>query len=100
ATAADSADVASYVPLEGALRHGEAIRLFFPGVGYLGFQRGLPPEWERAKTFLYQDDGSIRLLGSGTRALAELGYFTVRTHQWAAADSMLEPSLAGAHPPT
>jgi len=89
-----NANVSSYVPVEGAMRHGQAVRLFLPGVEYLGFARRLPREWEDAEVFLYRDDGGMRALGRGSRALAELGYFTLRTRQWAAADSMFQRSRA------
>ena len=80
--------VRSYVPLEGALRQGEALRVFLPGIEYLGFGKGLPPEWENVAVFLYQDHGALRLLGRGSRALTELGTFTLRTRNWGKADSM------------
>ena len=84
----------SYVPLEVALRGGRALALRFPRLRYLGFADTLPRDWEDAEVFLFQDDGSARHLGRGSRALAELGYFTIRTEQWARADAMLRRSLA------
>jgi hypothetical protein len=86
--------VHSYVPLEGALRQGEAIQVFFPGVTYLGFDRVLPREWEDAKVFLFQDEGTLRAVGSGSQALSELGLFAMRIEQWADADSMFLRSRA------
>ena len=92
--AAGAAPTASYLPLEQALRGGETLRLFFPGLRYAGFADTLPRAWEDAETFLYQDDGTLRALGRGAPALAELGYFTLRTGQWARADAMFRRSLA------
>jgi hypothetical protein len=90
----DTSDVSSYVPLEGTLRHGAVIRLFYPGVRYLGFGRAIPREWEDATTLLYQDEGTLRRLGRGGQAQSELGYFTLRTHQWKLADEMFQRSRA------
>ncbi|MBI5711607.1 MAG: hypothetical protein HZC42_15080 [Candidatus Eisenbacteria bacterium] len=92
--AAGAAPTASYLPLEQALRGGEAVRLFFPGLRYAGFADTLPRAWEDAESFLYQDDGTLRSLGRGAAALAGLGYFTLRTRQWARADAMFRRSLA------
>ncbi len=90
----DTAQVHSYLPIEGALRNGEVIRVFFPGVQYLGFGSAIPPAWEDAKAFLYQDEGTLRQLGRGTRALAELGYFSLRLQQWKEAEAMFLRSRA------
>lgn len=92
--ATGAAPAASYLPLEQALRGGETLRLFFPGLRYAGFADTLPRAWEDTETFLYQDDGTLRELGRGARALAGLGYFTLRTRQWARADAMFRRSLA------
>lgn len=83
-----------YLPLEAALHRGEVLRLRFPDLGYLGFSDTLPRAWEAAEVFLFQDDGRARHLGHGARALAELGYFTLRTRQFARADAMFTRSLA------
>jgi len=93
-SAAKAAPVHSYVPLEGALRGGEAIRVFFPGVEYLGFESRLPREWEDAQVFLFHDDGTLRAVGRGSQALAELGRFALRTRQWKEADEMFLRSRA------
>ena len=90
----DTSAVRSYLPLEGALRQGEAIRVFFPGARYLGFAASIPREWEDARTFLYQDEGTLRDLGRGSRALAELGYFTLQLEQWKDAEAMFLRSQA------
>jgi Dolichyl-phosphate-mannose-protein mannosyltransferase len=84
----------SYIPLESAFRDGEAIRLFHPGVRYLGFAGTIPPAWEHGQLFLYGNDGALRALGSGSAALAEVGYLALRYHEFARADSLLERSLA------
>ena len=89
-----SGPLVSYVPLETALGRGRALALFFPRLRYLGFSDTLPRTWEDADVFLFQDDGRARHLGRGSRALAELGYFTLRTQQWARAESMFRRSLA------
>jgi hypothetical protein len=93
---ADTTDAtrASYVPLEGALRNGETIRLFFPGVGYAGLGKTIPTEWEDAEVFLYQDEGTLRHLGRGSKALAELGYFTLRLRDWDHAERLFLRSRA------
>src|SRR5262249_51494100 len=62
-TAASGRPVHTYVPLEGALRGGDAVRLFVPGVVDLGFENHLPGVWEDAQVFLYHDDGTLRALG-------------------------------------
>jgi hypothetical protein len=93
-TAMDKTPVHSYVPLEGTMRNGQTIQLFFPGVEYLGFARNIPPEWEDAVIFLYQDEGTARALGRGSQALAELGTFTVRTEQWKLAEELFLRSRA------
>ena len=43
-----------------------------------GSGKTIPTEWEDAEVFLYQDEGTLRHLGRGSKALAELGYFTLR----------------------
>jgi hypothetical protein len=92
ATAKRAARIGSYLPLEGALRQGEATKLFLPGVRYLGFGEELPREWEQAEVFLFQDDGHVRALGRGSRAQAELGYLLLPWHEWDRADAMFERS--------
>jgi hypothetical protein len=87
-TAVDPAAIRSYVPLEGALRNGESIRLFFPGVEYLGFSDHLPREWENAEVFFFKDDGRLRPIGRGGQALAELGYLLLPDHDWQRAEGM------------
>lgn len=86
--------VTSYVPLEGAMRGGESIRVFFPGATYLGFARDLPPEWARARVFLFQDEGTLRDLGRGAAALTELGLFALRLEDWALAERSFTRAFA------
>jgi hypothetical protein len=90
--------IGSYLPLEGALRHGEAVRLFFPGVEYLGFRDSLPRDWEDAEVFLYQDEGTVRHVGKGAQALAELGYFLLKARDWPRCEAMFLRSLALGEP--
>jgi tetratricopeptide (TPR) repeat protein len=89
-----SGPLVSYLPLETALGRGRALALFFPRLRYLGFSDTLPRAWEDADVFLFQDDGRARHLGRGSRALAELGYFTLRTRQWERAEALFRRSLA------
>lgn len=91
---ADSASVKSYIPLEGAMRGGETIRVFFPGVTYLGFAPDLPPAWDRARVFLYQDEGTLRDLGRGAAALTEQGLFALRLRDWPLAERSFEGGFA------
>lgn len=88
----------SYIPLEVALRRGEAVRLFFPRLEYLGFYLGfgasVPQAWQDAELLLYQDDGQLTALGRRSQGLARLGYYVLRLRQWSAADSLFRRSLA------
>jgi len=91
---ADAEPVRSYYPLEGAMRQGQSIAVFFPGAGYLGFGRDIPPEWERAKIFVFFDDGHLEPIGSGTEALAQLGHQLVLQERWDEAGQAFERSIA------
>ena len=84
----------TYNPLEVALRGGLSLRVLRPGVRCLGVTDTIPPGWADVEVFLYQPDGSARHLGHGSRAEAGLGYFTLRTEQWALAERMFLRSLA------
>ena len=84
----------TYNPLEVALRGGLSLRVLRPGVRCLGVVDTIPPGWADVEVFLYQPDGSARHLGRGSRAEAGLGYFTMRTEQWALAERMFLRSLA------
>ena len=83
----------TYNPLESALRGGLSLRVLRPEVRCLGVVDTLPLDWADVEVFLYQPDGSARHLGHGSRAEAELGYFTMRTQQWALAERMFLRSL-------
>lgn len=91
----DGEPVHSYYPLEGAMRGGRSIDVFFPGVGYLGFGRDIPPEWERAKIFVFFDDGHVEPIGQGAGALAQLGTQLMRQERWDEAERAFERSVAG-----
>lgn len=84
----------TYNPLEVALRGGRSLRVLRPGVECLGVVDTIPSGWEDVEVFLYQPDGSARHLGHGSQAEAGLGYFTLRTEQWALAGRMFLRSLA------
>jgi Dolichyl-phosphate-mannose-protein mannosyltransferase len=84
----------SYVPLEQVLGPGGGFALFFPELEYVGFSDSLPPDWEDAETFLFQDEGTMRSLGRGGRAQAALGTFTISTANWPRAHRMLMRALA------
>jgi hypothetical protein len=84
----------SYVPLEGALRGGEAVRVFAPELRYLGLGSVPPPAWEDAQLFLFLNDGRLEHLGSGARALTELGNLAMRARAWPTADSLFVRALA------
>ena len=93
-TRADAVPIHSYIPLEGALRGGEAIRVFFPGIEYLGFDSELRPDREDANVFVYWDEGNLRPIGRGGHALAELGYYTLRFRDFPKAEAMFLRSRA------
>jgi hypothetical protein len=96
ASASSQADrvLSTYNPLENALRGGLSFRVLRPGLRCLGVVDTVPPGWADVEVLLYQPDGSARYLGHGSRAEAELGYFTMRTEQWGLAGRMFLRSLA------
>jgi hypothetical protein len=61
-----------YVPVVAALRGGEALRVFLPGVAVLGMSTGIPPEWSRARFFRYDNGGHVFDQGRGVAALDSL----------------------------
>ncbi|HET7225631.1 MAG TPA: hypothetical protein VFK69_07920, partial [Candidatus Eisenbacteria bacterium] len=83
-----------YVPLEAALRGGETLRLFHPNLRMLGFADSLPPAWESAEVYQFDNDGTLRDQGRGARALANLGYFALRQQRLEQADAMFRRSRA------
>lgn len=91
---APGAPTTSYLPLEQVLGPGGGFRLFFPALRYVGFADSIPPAWEDAEVFLFHDDGSLRRLGRGSRALAELGLVAVRVREIPRADRWLGRSMA------
>jgi len=78
----------SYLPLEAALRGGEALRVFVPGVELLGFARTVPPEWEDAQLFLCVNVGPLQPLGTGSLALAQVGELHLGSGQWVEASRL------------
>jgi hypothetical protein len=84
----------SYLPLEQALGPGGGFALFYPQLAYAGFSDTLPAEWEDAEVFLFQDEGTMRAIGRGGRAQAELGTFTISTENWPRAHRMFMRALA------
>jgi hypothetical protein len=73
---------ASYIPFEAALRGGESLRLFLPGLRLLGFADSLPPGWSGAKAFFYDNDGTLTPLGSGLEAERRLGALCIQFGRW------------------
>jgi len=79
----------SYFPLEGAMRGGETLRLFTPELVYLGFTTTIPPQWEDAECFHYEQRGWLRRWGRGPRALMRQAEAQRAAGQWSAAESTL-----------
>jgi hypothetical protein len=77
----------SFWPLEAALRGGETLRLFLPGLEYLGFAPTIPPGWEDAECFHFEQRGWLERWGRGQRALLRQGDVQLAAHQWPAAES-------------
>ena len=90
----DRAARASYVPLEAALRGGETLRLFCPGLVYLGFAGTIPSGLEDAECFHYEQRGWLDHLGRGPRALARQAEIQTAAGDRAAAESTLRRVLA------
>jgi hypothetical protein len=87
--AEDRASRTSYLPLEAAFREGETLRLFIPGVTYLGFANTIPRGLEDAECFYYEQRGWLERLGHGQQALMRQGEIQMAAQSWAAADSTL-----------
>jgi hypothetical protein len=94
ASAKDSVATHSYLPLEAALRDGEALRVFTPQLRYAGFASSLPREWEDARVLLFNDRADLMDLGTGSQALARLGTFSLEVRDWERADSLFRRSRA------
>ena len=80
------------LPLESALRDGEALRVFMPHLQYAGFAFSLPREWEDARVLLFNDHADLMDLGTGSHALARLGAFCLEVGDHEAADSLFRRS--------
>jgi len=91
---AGPAGSASYTPFESALRGGESLRLFLPGVRMLGFADSLPPEWSGAKAFFYDNDGTLTALGSGLEAERRLGALCIEYGRWDLAERGFRRAVA------
>jgi hypothetical protein len=86
--------VHSYIPLEGAMRGGESLRLFFPGTRYMGFADVPPPEWDDTQIFLFENDGTLTPVGSGARAYFGLAGLYERLGRTGTADTLRERARA------
>lgn len=64
----DASSRTSYFPLEAAMRGGETLRLFFPGLRYAGFARTIPPGDDSSDVFLFEQRGYLRHWGRGAAA--------------------------------
>ena len=84
----------AYVPLVSALRGGRALALFIPGVTVLGMGDGIERDWERARVFRFENDGSLTDLGRGAAALDSLASDYVAYGRWADARAALERVIA------
>src|SRR5262249_53166031 len=84
----------AYIPLVAALRDGAAVRLFLPGVTVLGMGDGVPPEWERARVFRFDNEGRLSDLGRGAAALDSLATDYVLGERWVDARAALERVIA------
>ena len=84
----------AYIPFVVAIHDGRAVPLLRPGVTVLGIGDGLPPEWARARTFRFANDGHLTDLGRGTVALDSLSVDYLRGERWADARATCERLLA------
>ena len=84
----------AYVPLVSALRGGRALALFLPGVTVLGMGDGVPPTWERARVFRFENDGRLADLGRGSAALDSLATDYLDARRWLDARAALERVIA------
>jgi hypothetical protein len=90
----DVPDRTPYMPLESAMRGGETLRLFMPGLVYGGFTTTIRPEHESAEAFHYEQRGWLRRWGRGQEALLRQAEVQRAAGQWAAADSTLRRARA------
>lgn len=85
---------ASYLPLEGAMRGGETLRLFVPGVVYRGFATAIPADAGDAECFLFEQRGRLRRWGRGQRALMAQAEAQLASGRWAEAESTFRRARA------
>ncbi len=83
----------AYVPLVSALRGGRTLELFMPGVRVVGMGDGVPPAWEGARVFRFENDGHLSDLGRGSAALDSLASDYVAYERWQDARRTLERML-------
>jgi hypothetical protein len=79
----------SYYPLEAAMRRGETLLLFLPGLVYLGFADTIPSAWEGAECFYFEQRGWLRAWGRGQRALMHQAEVQMDALRWASAERTL-----------
>ena len=87
----------AYIPLVGALHGGPALALFIPGVTVLGMGDGVPPAWERARVFRFENDGRLVDLGRGAAALDSLATDYIAGERWPDARRVLEHLIELGH---
>lgn len=80
----------AYIPLVSAWHGGSALALFLPGVTVLGMGDGVPPAWERARVFRFENDGRLHDLGRGPAALDSLASDYLAGGRWLDARTALE----------
>jgi hypothetical protein len=69
------------------MRGGETLRLFMPGIRYLGFATTIPRSLEWADCFSYGQRGQLQYWGRGQDALMRQGFAQLDDHLWMEADS-------------
>lgn len=74
-----------YYPLEAALRRGETLRLFVPGLVYRGFADTIPSGWEDAQIFYFEQRGWLQPWGRGQQALLRQAELQAKVHRWESA---------------
>jgi len=72
----------AYLPLEAALRGGEALRVFVPGLTLDGFSTTIEEGEERAYAFWFKGNGDLDPLGTGSLALAQVGEMHASVEGW------------------
>jgi hypothetical protein len=103
--AEDARQRSSYYPLEAAMRGGETLKLFVPGVEYAGFERTIPVGAESTEWFYFEQRGWLERWGHGRAALTRQGEVQRDGGQSAAAESTfararaITDSLPAASPP-